>query len=138
MLHRLAHEARFGNVDRVEFPTGQHPRQVSDVRLRIAFLGLALRIEQRGTVDAEFVQADSEQLHHFARIVFVRHPAGRCIFLGVAAHIQVNAHRAGQGHSFEQFAISSKGALFEHVDIGRHRKASPSHRQAVHRNDKNL
>ncbi len=86
------------------------PAQLKPVRRPADELQRAVRIQ--------FVEADREKLHHFARVVLVGHPVARRILLLVAQVREVQAHHRMKRDVLEQLAIVSESVPAEHVEIG--------------------
>ena len=121
----------------VQIPPGQNARQIGHVGLRVAGQLAAVGGAFFSAVEVQLVQADREQLHHFAGVVFVRLAALRVFFL-VAAGIEENAHGRREGDLFKQLAEVTARALHQKIPVLRHAVTAPFQLDAVERDHKKL
>ena len=68
-------------------------------------------------IGIELVQADREELHHFARVVLIGLPAAG-VFLEIAPGIEEEAHPGIERERLEQLAEIAEGMGGEHIPIG--------------------
>ena len=136
--HRANHRVGWpGGRAGCQSPAGEHPRELGHVGLGVGRLRRA--VDQHGrTVEVEFLQADREQLHHLARIVFVGLAAGGRVALVVVQKAQVSAHRGRLRDEGEQVAVVAEGVGFEPVEKRARREAAIGQHDSVQRDHEDL
>ena len=82
-------------------PSGEQRGQSRDLNLRIGGHQAAIGIEDIRAIVPLPVQADREELHDLAGIVFIRMPACRIVALLIGAHVEVETHGRREGHGLE-------------------------------------
>ena len=107
----------------VIIPAGEHGGKTLDDRLVVGRHQRALRVHHQRAVRPLAIQADGEQLHDFAGVVFVRVRAGDEAALAVGAHVEIQAHGGREGDVLEQVAEISKRAVQERVVVVAERAA---------------
>ena len=78
-------------------------------------MGLPVASSFCDAVVVELVEADGEELHHFARIVFVGIGGG--VAFVVAEHGEELTHHRAQSHILQQRAEVAEGIVAEHVVV---------------------
>ncbi|MCY1365127.1 hypothetical protein D9M69_519610 [compost metagenome] len=134
--HRAAVEfhIRFRAVD---VPAREHLGQPLHVGVGIGFHGRAVDHSDRA-VGLQLQQADAEQLHDFAGIVFVGMAACLWVFLAVAAIGQHAAHRQVLAHRRQQFLVPAQGVLGQQVHEPRRAEQRPGRRDGGHAHHEDL
>ncbi|MBK8741261.1 MAG: hypothetical protein IPM02_17850 [Betaproteobacteria bacterium] len=103
--------------------------------MRVRGDGLALRVPLRRAVGIELHQPDREQLHDFARVVFVRLEARGRVLLVITQHVEVVTHRRMQRQVLEQRPVIAEGVAVEHVHPRRQRPGVLVRRDIGHDHD---
>jgi hypothetical protein len=85
-------------------PAREHVREAFDDGLIESRNGLAQRVALRRAVRVELHEADGEQLHELARVVFVGADISRRVRFLIAEHREVHAHHRVQRHVLHQGA----------------------------------
>ncbi|OPZ09688.1 MAG: hypothetical protein BWZ07_02961 [Alphaproteobacteria bacterium ADurb.BinA280] len=115
VFFRRIETRREGRVVAAKAPASKHLGKALHHGLVVGRDRLPCRIALWRTVIVQLHQSNRKQLQHFACVVLVRHAPGRRVFLVVAEHVEVIAHRWLQGHISQQRAIVAKRVLVERV-----------------------
>ena len=149
-LHRIDREFRAddriilpGNIGllrarQIVIVTGEHPRQVGDVGLRIGLDRLAGAIGPDRAVGLQLVEPDREELHDLAGVILVRLPARRRILLRIAFGIEIHAHPGIERDALQQGAEIAERLVAEQVPIGAHHIRRPEAVDRVQRHHEEL
>ena len=121
----------------IKIPAGEYPRHLAYIVLDVGLLRRAADEFGRAVV-VQFDQADGEQLHGLARVVFVGHAAGGRIGFAVAPVRQETTHRSAGRHLLEQVAVVAERIGFQDVDEGRRGKRLERRRDTGDRHDDDL
>ena len=112
-------------TSQIVVPAREHPREAGNIVLAVGFLQRAVQ-ELRCAVEIKLDEADGEQLHDFACIIFVRQRAGGCVVFHIAAKGEEFPHRRTGRDRLQQRTVVAEGIGFEQVEVGGGRKRSPA------------
>ena len=108
-------------VDRGEAPAGENFRDLGDGGLIVSRDRLAGGIELQRAVGLEEIQPEGEELHDFARIIFVGQRDGDAAGveggLGVAERAEINTHHRAERDRFEEVAEIAEGSAHEVIVV---------------------
>ena len=119
----------------VKIVARENARQVADVARRVTVNFFAGGIGFGSAIGVELVQADGEQLHHLARVVFIG-LAARRIFFPVALGVEEKAHGRVQRDGLQQVAVIPKGLRGQRVPVVGNDVAAPNGIQTGQRHHK--
>ena len=83
-------------------PSGKHMREADHFILTVSRDRFALGVEHQRSIRPLPIETDRKELQNFASVVFVRDTACRWVWLIIAQHVEVAAHRRMEGHGLQE------------------------------------
>ena len=91
-------------------------------------------VEHRSSVGIQLGQAQREELHQLAGVIFVGGGAFDGVGFIVVRHVQIGAHGGTQGDGFDDVGVAAEGVIAEDSPVGR-KGVSRMHRNLRHHPD---